>query len=557
MVKQLKKKLKLTDVRDTFKPFSYPWAYDLWLKHEQIHWIHSLVNMQQDVADWKTNLSESQKNYLTQIFRLFTQGDIDVAGAYVDNYLPTFPQPEIRMMLLGFAAREAVHIAAYSHLMETLGFRDDVYDEFLNYKEMTAKHDFFAEITGSDKDQIVQQMCAVSAFTEGMQLFSSFAMLLNFGRNNLMPGMTKIISWSIIDETCLIGGTEILTTTGWKQIQHVTLDDIVLQFDINNGEVGFVHPNALTHTIKCESYVFESDYMHQHTTSDHRMIVGNDDGSFVDITAENITENHKLVLNGTKVVGYSELTIVDKSMISAIVSGSESVQWIYDTIPQISSTWAIGAINYYLDQLVEDASNDIQQAFDTLANIAGGNIVNTKLVMKHTHNNYTKTQLKHDPLDFYCITVPGTALVIRSNGKISVTGNCHVEGIVLLFRTFVKENRDIWTDELKTQLYSIAERMVELEDGFIELAYGVMDGSEFKQSLLKSDMHTYIRYIADRRLIQLGLKPIFKQKKNPLPWIDQMISLPSHSNFFEQDESSYSKGALTGNWDDVWGTIES
>jgi ribonucleoside-diphosphate reductase beta chain len=128
----------------------------------------------------------------------------------------------------------------------------------------------------------------------------------------------------------------------------------------------------------------------------------------------------------------------------------------------------------------------------------------------------------------------------------------HVEGMTKLFRQFVKENKDVWNDELKGQLYSIAEKMVELEDGFINLAYGVMNGNEFKQPLLKEDMHTYIRYIADRRLIGLGLKGIFKQKKNPLPWVDEMLTLPSHANFFEQEESSYSKGALTGSWNDVW-----
>jgi ribonucleoside-diphosphate reductase beta chain len=132
----------------------------------------------------------------------------------------------------------------------------------------------------------------------------------------------------------------------------------------------------------------------------------------------------------------------------------------------------------------------------------------------------------------------------------------HCEGMTKLFRQFIKENRDIWTDELKSQLYGIAEKMVELEDGFINLAYGVMNGEEFKLPLLKKDMHTYIRYIADRRLISLGLKGIFKQKKNPLPWIDEMLVLPSHSNFFEQEESSYSKGASTGTWDDVWGSVQ-
>ena len=102
------------DERNSFKPFNYPWAYEAWLKHEQIHWLHTEVPMLEDVKDWKNRLTASEKQFLTHIFRFFTQGDIDVAGGYVNNYLPYFKQPEVRMMLLGFAAREALHIAAYS-----------------------------------------------------------------------------------------------------------------------------------------------------------------------------------------------------------------------------------------------------------------------------------------------------------------------------------------------------------------------------------------------------------------------------------------------------------
>ena len=110
-----KNNYKLTDERNHFKPFQYPWAYEAWLKHEQIHWLHTEVPMLEDEKDWKRKLTKDEKQFLTHIFRFFTQGDIDVAGGYVRNYLPYFPQPEIRMMLLGFAAREALHIAAYSH----------------------------------------------------------------------------------------------------------------------------------------------------------------------------------------------------------------------------------------------------------------------------------------------------------------------------------------------------------------------------------------------------------------------------------------------------------
>jgi len=319
----------LMDERSHFKPFQYPWAYDAWLKHEQSHWLHTEVPMLDDVKDWKKNLTNEEKKFLTHIFRFFTQGDIDVAGGYVKNYLPNFPQPEVRMMLLGFSAREALHIAAYSHLIETLGLPETTYNEFLEYQEMRDKHEYLLDMSNKTKDatSIATDVAVFSAFTEGMQLFSSFIMLLNFARHGKMKGMGQIITWSIVDET-------------------------------------------------------------QHT-----------------------------------------------------------------------------------------------------------------------------------------------------------------EGMIKLFRTYIEENREIWNDDLKSRIYTIAEKMVQLEDKFIDLAFelGPM------QNLTKEDVKEYIRYITDRRLISLGMKGIFKRKRNPLPWVEEMINAPTHTNFFENRVTDYSKGALSGKWDDVWG----
>lgn len=320
--------IKLTDERSYFKPFNYAWAYDAWLKHEQSHWLHTEVPMMEDVKDWKKKLTNEEKTFLTNIFRFFTQGDIDVAGGYVNNYLPYFPQPEVRMMLLGFAAREALHIAAYSHLIETLGLPETTYNEFLEYAEMREKHDYVLDISlkNSTKENTAAHIAVFSAFTEGMQLFSSFIMLLNFPRMGKMKGMGQIVTWSIVDETQ------------------------------------------------------------------------------------------------------------------------------------------------------------------------------------------------------------------------------HAENMIKLFRTYIEENKEIWNDELKGKIYTIAERMVELEDKFIELSFS-LGGIE---GLTQEEVKKYIRYIADRRLISLGLKGVFKVKRNPLPWVEEMINAPTHTNFFENRATDYAKGALSGNWNDVW-----
>ena len=125
----------------------------------------------------------------------------------------------------------------------------------------------------------------------------------------------------------------------------------------------------------------------------------------------------------------------------------------------------------------------------------------------------------------------------------------HAESMIRLFKEYIKENPEIWNDELKSKIYTIAEKMVELEDKFIDLCYANGDMRE----LSASDVKQYIRYIADRRLIGLGMKGIFKVKRNPLPWVEEMINAPTHTNFFENRATDYAKGALSGTWDDVWG----
>ena len=90
--------------------------------------------------------------------------------------------------------------------------------------------------------------------------------------------------------------------------------------------------------------------------------------------------------------------------------------------------------------------------------------------------------------------------------------------------------------------------MVELEDRFIDLAFGVNQ----MQKLAKEDVKKYIRFIADRRLSEMGMKAIFKENKNPLPWVDAMLGI-THTNFFENRVVDYAKGALSGDWSDVWG----
>ena len=49
------------------------------------------------------------------------------------------------------------------------------------------------------------------------------------------------------------------------------------------------------------------------------------------------------------------------------------------------------------------------------------------------------------------------------------------------------------------------------------------------------------------------MKGVYKVKKNPLPWVEEMINSPTHTNFFENRATDYAKGALKGDWGDIWG----
>ena len=318
--------MSLLDEREFYKPFNYAWAYEAYKTQNQMHWIPDEVNLADDLKDFRENLSEDNRNLLTNIFRFFTQADVDVASGYANHYLPTFKQPEVRMMLSSFANMEAVHQDAYSLLLETLGYHDDEYQLFQEIESMQKKHEYLSDFGAGSLVDLAKTMAVYSAFTEGVQLFSSFAILLNYSRHNFMKGMGQIVTWSIRDETL------------------------------------------------------------------------------------------------------------------------------------------------------------------------------------------------------------------------------HVESMSRLFKELIRENPELWTDELKYEIYCAAERTVELEDAFIDTCFE----SAKILNLSSEEVKEYIRYIADRRLLGLGMKAIFKSSKNPLPWLDYILNGVEHTNFFENRATEYARASTTGNWKDIF-----
>jgi ribonucleoside-diphosphate reductase beta chain len=124
----------------------------------------------------------------------------------------------------------------------------------------------------------------------------------------------------------------------------------------------------------------------------------------------------------------------------------------------------------------------------------------------------------------------------------------HCASIVKLFRTFIQENPDLWTEDLRREIYLTCAAIVSHEDAFIDLAFeqGPVEG------LTPREVKQYIRFIADRRLIELGLGELFHVAKNPLPWLDEMLNAVEHANFFENRATEYSKASTAGTWDEAF-----
>ena len=86
--------MSLLKTRDYYRPFEYPWMFDYYVLQNQMHWMPESVPLHTDVKDWQ-ELTPVEKNLLTQIFRLFTQSDVDV-GAFNKIDLGRIPEEYIK-----------------------------------------------------------------------------------------------------------------------------------------------------------------------------------------------------------------------------------------------------------------------------------------------------------------------------------------------------------------------------------------------------------------------------------------------------------------------------
>lgn len=187
--------------RTVYRPFEYPQYFEFFKKQNQAHWLPTEVPMENDISDYRFNLSASEANLIIQILRFFTQGDIEVNNNYNTRLIPAFPKPEIKMMLSAFAAMESVHVWAYSYLNDSLGLPEQEYSAFLQYEAMRSKYNYLQTFDTSTPENLAINLAVFGGFVEGVSLFASFAILMNFPRLGKLRGVGQIVTWSIRDET--------------------------------------------------------------------------------------------------------------------------------------------------------------------------------------------------------------------------------------------------------------------------------------------------------------------------------------------------------------------
>jgi ribonucleoside-diphosphate reductase beta chain len=189
----------ITDRRDFYKPFEYQEAFDFYLDQQRSHWLADEVPLASDLNDWKQKLTESEKNLIGNILKSFAQTEVHVNDYWSSKVSQWFPKPEIVAMTSTFGSFEAIHAHAYARLNEALDLED--FKAFLEDEAAVNKIERLLDTPMDTLNERAQSLAIFSAFTEGVNLFSSFAILMSFQLRNLMKGTGQIVEWSVRDES--------------------------------------------------------------------------------------------------------------------------------------------------------------------------------------------------------------------------------------------------------------------------------------------------------------------------------------------------------------------
>ena len=190
---------KLTEPRHYYKPFEYPQAFEYYKNQHRAHWLADEVPLASDLNDWRLNLNGSEKNLIGNILKSFAQTEVYVNDYWSSKISQWFPKPEVVAMASAFGAFEAIHAEAYARLNDELGL--DNFQAFMEDEASRNKIERLLETPSNTIEEKALALAIFSAFTEGVNLFSSFAILMSFQLRNMLKGTGQIVEWSVRDES--------------------------------------------------------------------------------------------------------------------------------------------------------------------------------------------------------------------------------------------------------------------------------------------------------------------------------------------------------------------
>lgn len=213
-------KTNITEPRLSYKKdgkFDYPEYFLKYQKGLASVWRPQEVPFQSDVRDWQSS-SDEDREVIGGILTGFTTLE-GVIGDFWSLIADKFKKAEIIAMARMFSLQEVVHAEAYNTLSDELGL--DEYESFLSNETAQKKVGDFE----SKKEVTKVNLGIFSGAGEGVSLFSSFAILLNFARRSKFKGLSQIISWSAIDEqTHSNGGCSLFRQ--WVREDGLTQEEI-------------------------------------------------------------------------------------------------------------------------------------------------------------------------------------------------------------------------------------------------------------------------------------------------------------------------------------------
>ncbi|WP_341936447.1 ribonucleotide-diphosphate reductase subunit beta [Marinimicrobium sp. C2-29] len=197
-------------------PFKYDWAWQKYLDGCANHWMPQEVNMTADISLWKSRegLTDDERRIIMRSLGYFSTADSLVANNLVLAIYRLITNPECRQYILRQAFEEAIHTHAYQYCIESLGMDEaEVFNMYRELPSVAAKAAWSLKHTQTLGDptfntgtpeadqELLRNLVAFYAVTEGIFFYCGFSQILSMGRRNKMTGVAEQFQYILRDES--------------------------------------------------------------------------------------------------------------------------------------------------------------------------------------------------------------------------------------------------------------------------------------------------------------------------------------------------------------------